>query len=191
MPVLRTYPFVRIWHAGCSTGEEVYSLAILLQEEGCYDRCRIYATDINEAVLRAGRGRASFPLRRMQREHRELHRSRAAARVLARTTRRATTARCFDPSLRRTSSFAQHNLVTDGSFNEFHLILCRNVIIYFNRPLQERVHRLLYESLVRFGFLGLGSKETVRFTPHERSTRSSCRAPLPQGGVTWPARRLR
>ena len=167
VPVLRTYPILRIWHAGCSTGEEVYSMAALLEEESLYDRCRIYATDMNEDALhRAAAG--CFPLAAM-REH--------TARYLAAGGRRSFSEYysvrdrqvIFDRRLRRNVVFAEHNLVTDRSFNEFNAILCRNVLIYFSRPLQERVHRLLYESLGRLGFLGLGSKETVQFTPFERS----------------------
>jgi chemotaxis protein methyltransferase CheR len=167
VPVLRTYPMVRIWHAGCSTGEEVYSMAALLEEEGLYDRCRIYATDMNEAALQKAAA-GSFPLAAM-REH--------TARYLAAGGRRSFSEyysvrdrdAVFHRRLRRNVVFAQHNLVTDRSFNEFNAILCRNVLIYFNRSLQERVHRLLYESLGRLAFLGLGSKETVQFTPFERS----------------------
>jgi chemotaxis protein methyltransferase CheR len=166
-PVLRTYPMVRIWHAGCSTGEEVYSMAALLEEEGLYDRCQVYATDMNERALQKAAA-GIFPLPAM-REH--------TGRYLAAGGRRSFSEYyavqdrdvVFHPRLRRNVVFAQHNLVTDRSFNEFNVILCRNVLIYFGRPLQERVHRLLYESLGRLGFFGLGSKETVQFTPFERS----------------------
>jgi chemotaxis protein methyltransferase CheR len=165
VPVLRTYPAVRIWHAGCSTGEEVYSLAIVLHEEGLYERCRLYATDMNESVLaQAERGELSLAsMRENTRHYIEAGGKHGFARWYKTRDGRAVLA----PELRRNVVFAQHNLATDGSFNEFHLIVCRNVLIYFNRSLQERVHRLLYQSLIRFGFLGLGSKETVRFTPHE------------------------
>ncbi len=165
VPVLRTYPVVRIWHAGCSTGEEVYSLAILLAEEGLYDRCQLYATDISEAALRQAR-RGEVPLASMRentRNYIEAGGRQAFARWYTARDGRA----ALDPELRRNVVFAPHNLATDASFNEFNLIVCRNVMIYFNRRLQERVHRLLYRSLVHFGFLGLGSRETVRFTPHE------------------------
>jgi chemotaxis protein methyltransferase CheR len=165
VPLLRTYPAVRIWHAGCSTGEEVYSLAILLREEGVYDRCRLYATDMNETVLRQA-ARGEVPLATMRdntRNYIEAGGRKAFAQWYAVRDHRAV----LDPDLRRNIFFSQHNLATDGSFNEFHLVLCRNVLIYFNRTLQDRVHRLLYDSLVQFGFLGLGAKETVRFTPHE------------------------
>jgi chemotaxis protein methyltransferase CheR len=165
VPVLRTYPAVRIWHAGCSTGEEVYSVAILLHEEGLYDRCRLYATDMNDAILaQAERGELSLAsMRDNTRNYIDAGGKRGFARWYKTRDGRAFLA----PELRRNIVFAQHNLATDGSLNEFHLIVCRNVLIYFNRSLQERVHRLLYGSLIRFGFLGLGSKETVRFTPHE------------------------
>jgi chemotaxis protein methyltransferase CheR len=165
VPVLRTYPAVRIWHAGCSSGEEVYSVAIVLQEEGLYDRCRLYATDMNDAVL-AQAERGELPLASMRentRSYIEAGGKQGFARWYTARDGRAVLA----PELRRNVVFAQHNLATDGSFNEFHLVVCRNVLIYFNRTLQDRVHRLLYQSLIRFGFLGLGTKETVRFTPHE------------------------
>jgi chemotaxis protein methyltransferase CheR len=165
-PVLRTYPLLRIWHAGCSSGEEVYSLAILLVEEGLYDRCRIYATDMNEdALQRAASG--VFPLAAM-REHTARYQAAGGRRSFSEYYAVRNRDVAFDRRLRRHVIFAQHNLVTDRSFNEFNVILCRNVLIYFSRPLQERVHRLLYESLGRLGFLGLGSKETVQFTPYER-----------------------
>ncbi len=167
VPVLRTYPIVRIWHAGCSTGEEVYSLAALLEEEGLYDRCRIYATDMNEDALhRAARG--AFPLAAM-RDHTVRYLSAGGRRSFSEYYAVRDRRVVFHRRLRRNVVFAQHNLVTDRSFNEFNAILCRNVLIYFSRPLQERVHRLLYGSLGRLGFLGLGSKETVQFTPFERS----------------------
>jgi chemotaxis protein methyltransferase CheR len=165
VPVMRTYPAVRIWHAGCATGEEVYSVAILLQEEGLYDRCRLYATDINEAVLRQAQ-RGEVPLSSM-RENTRNYIQAGGGHGFARWYKTRDDRAVLAPELRRNISFAQHNLATDQSFNEFHLIVCRNVLIYFNRSLQERVHRLLYDSLIRFGFLGLGLKETTRFTPHE------------------------
>jgi chemotaxis protein methyltransferase CheR len=165
VPVLRTYPAVRIWHAGCSSGEEVYSVAIVLQEEGLYDRCRLYATDMNDAVL-AQAEKGELPLASM-RENTRSYIEAGGKLGFARWYKARDARAVLAPDLRRNVVFAQHNLATDGSFNEFHLIICRNVLIYFNRTLQERVHRLLYGSLIRFGFLGLGTKETVRFTPHE------------------------
>jgi chemotaxis protein methyltransferase CheR len=165
VPVMRTYPAVRIWHAGCATGEEVYSVAILLREEGLYDRCRLYATDINDAVLRQAQ-RGELPLSSM-RENTRHYIEAGGGHGFARWYKTRDDRAVLDPELRRNIVFAQHNLATDGSFNDFHLVVCRNVLIYFNRTLQDRVHRLLYDSLVRFGFLGLGLKETMRFTPHE------------------------
>ena len=165
VPVLRTYPAVRIWHAGCATGEEVYSVAILLKEEGLYDRCHLYATDINEALLRQAK-KGELPLSTM-REHTRNYIEAGGGHGFARWYKTRDDRAVLAPELRRNISFAHHNLATDGSFNEFHLVVCRNVLIYFNRTLQDRVHRLLYQSLIRFGFLGLGMKETARFTPHE------------------------
>jgi chemotaxis protein methyltransferase CheR len=165
VPVLRTYPFTRIWIAGCSTGEEVYSLAILLSEESVYERCRLYATDINEAVIARAR-EGVFPLDKMQ-EYTENY-IRAGGRTsfsdyyLAKYE-----GALFDRALSDNVVWAPHNLVQDGAFNAFHVILCRNVMIYFDRPLQNRVHRLFYDSLERFGILGLGHKESIRFTGFE------------------------
>jgi chemotaxis protein methyltransferase CheR len=165
VPLLRTYPFLRVWHAGCSTGEEVYSMAILLEEEGLYERCRIYATDINEALLRKAE-EGAFPVSSMQVNTGNYQRASGRgpfSRYYAVKGERAV----FEPRLRRNMVFAPHNLATDGAFNEFNAVLCRNVLIYFNRGLQDRVHGLLYESLGRFGYLGLGSKESLRITPLE------------------------
>lgn len=165
VPMLRTYPFVRIWHAGCSTGAEVYSMAILLEEEGLYERCRIYATDIDEAVLKEAR-EGIFPLDGAQ-QYEANYRASGGQKSLSDYYTSAYGSAIFRSSLKRNVVFSQHNLAMDGSFNEFHVILCRNVLIYFARPLQERVHNLLYDSLSPFGVLGLGNKETLRFTPHE------------------------
>jgi chemotaxis protein methyltransferase CheR len=165
VPLLRTYPFLRFWHAGCSTGEEVYSMAILLEEEGLYERCRIYATDMNEALLReAQKGR--FPVSSMQVN--TANYLKAAGRgPFSRYYAVKGDHAIFEPRLRRNVVFAVHNLATDGAFNEFNAVFCRNVLIYFNKGLQDRVHGLLYESLGRFGYLGLGSKESLRMTPFE------------------------
>lgn len=165
LPRLRTYPFIRIWHAGCSSGEEVYSLAILLQEAGLYDRVRLYATDMNEVAL--GRARDGvYPLEEMKiyaRNYLDAGGSGALSDYYTAQYGRA----IFHGSLKKNIVWSQHNLVTDGSFNEFHVILCRNVLIYFDRPLQARVHRLLYESLASFGMLGLGQKESINFSERE------------------------
>lgn len=166
VPWLKTYPFVRIWHVGCSTGEEVYSMAILLEEEEIYDRCRIYATDINEAVINKAK-EGIFPLQ-MMKEYTENYLKAGGKRSFSNYYTAAYDNVIFRPSLKKNLVFAQHNLSTDASFNEFHCILCRNVMIYFRKPLQDRVHNLLFDSLVRFGTLMLGAKESIQFTPHEK-----------------------
>jgi chemotaxis protein methyltransferase CheR len=165
VPVLKTYPTVRIWHAGCSTGEEVYSMAILLQEEGLYRKCVIYATDISHEVLRKAR-EGIFPLATMQ-EYTSNYMKAGGNREFSDYYTAHYDNVIFHPSLKTNVVFAEHNLATDGSFNEFHVILCRNVMIYFNKTLQERVHNLIYESLSMFGILGLGNKESLKFTPRE------------------------
>jgi chemotaxis protein methyltransferase CheR len=165
VPVLRTYPFTRIWIAGCSTGEEVYSLAILLKEEDLYDRARIYATDINEAVLEQACG-GVFPLDKM-REYTENYIRAGGRRSFSEYYLAKYEGALFDRTLTENVVWAPHNLVQDRVFNQFNLILCRNVMIYFDRPLQARVHELFHESLERFGVLALGHKESIRFTGFE------------------------
>ena len=165
VPMLRTYPFFRIWHAGCSTGEEVYSMAILLEEEGLYDRARVYATDMNERVLRQARA-GIFPLERMQ-EYTDNYIKAGGRRSFSEYYTAGYDGALFHPTLLRNVVFAQHNLVTDRSFSEFNAILCRNVLIYFDKSLQTRVHRLFYDSLATFGVLALGGKETLRFSAFE------------------------
>lgn len=166
VPLLRTYPFIRIWHAGCSTGEEVYSMAILLQEEGLYHRCRIYATDMNEVVLKKAKA-GIFPLNLMQ-EYTQNYLKAGGKQSFSEYYTAAYDNAIFRSSFKENILFSQHNLATDGSFNEFNVILCRNVLIYFNQLLQERVHKLLYESIGMFGVLGLGHQESLKFTPHEK-----------------------
>jgi chemotaxis protein methyltransferase CheR len=165
VPLLRTYPFIRLWNAGCATGEETLSLAIVLQEEGLLDRTRIYATDFNAGVVDRART-AEFPLARMKSYTENYLRAGGTGEFSRYYTAEGPVAR-FSPALTENMVFAQHNLVSDGSFNEFHGILCRNVLIYFGNPLQKRVHELFHDSLVNFGVLGLGHKETIRFTPLE------------------------
>jgi chemotaxis protein methyltransferase CheR len=165
VPLLRTYPFSRLWVAGCSTGEEVFSLAIVLAEEGLADRVRIYATDINEAVLeRAKLG--VFPLEKMQEYTQNYIRSGGGRSFSEYYVARYDGAQ-FARSLVDGVVFAQHNLASDAVFNEFEVISCRNVMIYFAQPLQQHVHGLFYESLAMFGVLALGQKETIRFSPFE------------------------
>ena len=165
VPLLRTYPFIRVWHAGCSSGEEVYSTAIVLEEEGLLERSRIYATDINDAVLQQARG-GIFPLSRMQ-EYTENYIRAGGKRSFSEYYTAKYDGALFSPSLTKNTVFSQHNLVTDRSFSEFNVIFCRNVLIYFDRELQTRVHRLFYDSLVTFGILALGSKESLRFSQYE------------------------
>ncbi|HVQ38915.1 MAG TPA: protein-glutamate O-methyltransferase CheR [Pyrinomonadaceae bacterium] len=163
VPLLRTYPTVQIWVAGCSTGEEVYSLAILLQEERIYERSRIYATDISQAVLRRARA-GIFPLSAM-REYTSNYQLAGGANDFSDYYTAQYDSVIFSSSLKSNLVFSEHNLATDGSFNEFQVILCRNVMIYFNKDLQARVHNLLYDSLSMFGVFGLGNKESLKFTP--------------------------
>jgi chemotaxis protein methyltransferase CheR len=165
IPILRTYPFIRIWQAGCSLGEEVYSLAILLEEEGLYDRTLIYATDINEVSLRQAR-EAIYPAELMQKYTQNYLHAGGQRSFSEYYTARYDLA-MLRPTLQRNIVFSQHNLVSDAPFNEFNVILCRNVMIYFNRGLQERTHNLFHDSLAKFGILGLGSRESLRFMPHE------------------------
>jgi len=165
VPLLRTYPFVRIWNAGCSTGEETYSLAILLREEGLYDRARIYATDINEVVLEHARAGA-YPLDRM-RDYTENYIRAGGTEAFSAYYQADGKAARFDPALQEQIVFAQHNLASDAAFNHFNVIVCRNVLIYFGKPLQDRVHSLFYDSLETFGVLALGHKESIRFTELE------------------------
>ncbi len=167
IPLLRTYPFIRLWHAGCATGEEVYSMAILLMEEGLYERSRIYATDINEVVLKKAKD-GIFPLDRMQ-EYTENYIAAGGTRAFSDYYTAKYDGALFSPALTKNVVFSQHNLVTDRSFSEFNVILCRNVLIYFDKSLQEKVLQLFYDSLPMFGILGLGSKESLRSSPQEES----------------------
>ncbi|MDQ3623709.1 MAG: protein-glutamate O-methyltransferase CheR [Verrucomicrobiota bacterium] len=165
VPLLRTYPFIRLWVAGCATGEEVYSLAILLHEEGLIERTRLYGTDLSAAVIEKAKA-GIFPLSAMREytenylqaggrgEFSEYYASDAGHAVIAR-------------ALRKNIVFARHDLVTDGSLNEFNVVFCRNVMIYFNKVLQQRVHQLIYESLVPLGVLCVGRGENLRLTSHE------------------------
>jgi chemotaxis protein methyltransferase CheR len=163
VPRLRTYPSIRIWIAGCATGEEAYSLAILLQEEGLYQRTRIYATDLNEDSLAIAKT-AAYPLDRVRADESGYVHSGGHGRIADFYTASGPSAR-FRRELQSNVTWARHNLVSDGSFNEFHLILCSNVLIYFKPSLQERAHRLFYDSLIRSGYLGLGQREALIFCP--------------------------
>ncbi|HET9076102.1 MAG TPA: protein-glutamate O-methyltransferase CheR [Acidimicrobiales bacterium] len=164
VPILRTYPFIRVWNAGCATGEETLSLAILLHEEGLGDRVRIYATDINKDVVDRAR-RGVFPLERM-RDYTSNYISSGGRTAFSDYYKAVGEVAHFDPDLIENVVFAQHNLVSDADFNEFHLVVCRNVMIYFDRPLQDKVVGLMHRSLTRFGVLALGQKESLRFSTY-------------------------
>lgn len=160
VPFLKGLPEIRIWHAGCSTGEEVYSMAILLEEEGLGGKSKIYATDMNERVLKRAES-GMIPLQKMQ-AYTKNYILAGGKKSFSEYYSADSNGAYINKSLRKNMIFAQHNLVTDGSFNEFHVIICRNVLIYFNMELQHQVFRLFNESLSPSGFLGLGSKESVR-----------------------------
>ncbi len=160
VPVLKTYPFVRIWHAGCSTGEEAYSMAIVLKEEGLYDRATIYATDFNQyALTKAKEGIFSNGLIKEYTTNYQLSGGKEAFSNYY-TSHYDNV--IMNNSLKKNIVWANHNLVTDSVFAETHMILCRNVFIYFSKDLQDKVQRLFYESLVNGGVLCLGSKEGLR-----------------------------
>ena len=166
VPILRTYPSLKIWIAGCSSGEELYSFAILLQEEGLLERTILYATDINpEALLKAERG--VYPLDRVA-TFTENHRASGARRSLSECYTAGYDAAVFDRALRKNVVFSDHSLATDTVFGEMQLVSCRNVLIYFDRVLQDRAVGLMRDSLCRRGFLGLGSRETLQFTKYAR-----------------------
>jgi chemotaxis methyl-accepting protein methylase len=163
VPLLRYLPEIRIWHAGCATGEEVYSMAILMKEEGLSEKTKIYATDMNEIALSAAQ-KGAFPLKKMQQYTKNYLKSGGKMAFSEYYTTDHQFA-YFLPNLTENLIFAQHNLVTDSSFNEFHVILCRNVMIYFDNALQQQVHGLFYNSLADGGFIGLGSKESILGMP--------------------------
>ena len=162
LPVLATWPMIRIWHAGCSTGEEVYSMTIMLHEAGLLHKSVLYATDINPAVLESVR-HGIFPLAQMK-QYSENYILSGGRRDFSSYYTAQYNAAKFDDLLGKKIVLAAHNLVSDGTFNEFQLILCRNVMIYFDKPLQDRALHLFYDSLEILGYLALGSKETLKFT---------------------------
>jgi chemotaxis protein methyltransferase CheR len=162
LPVLATYPSIKVWVAGCSTGEEAYSLAILLKEEGLLDRAIIYGTDINAQSLRAA-ANGVYDLGRL-RGFTENHRRSGAMTSLSDHYHASGGSAIMDVALRRKITFSDHSLATDHVFSEVHLVTCRNVLIYFDPALQDRALQLFSESLIDRGFLGLGSKESLRFS---------------------------
>lgn len=163
-PVLHTYPYVRIWCAGCSTGEEAYSLAVLLEEEGLYQRSRIYATDINQEVLdKAEKG--IFPISGIN-EYRQNYLNSGGMRSFSDYFKAGYEDVEMHSALRKNMIFSHHNLAGDSSFNEFHLILCRNVMIYFKEYLRKRVIKLLFDSLAHYGVLCVGTKESIEYSDY-------------------------
>ena len=165
VPVLRTYPYPRLWVAGCSTGQEAFSLAILLREEGLYERCRIYATDINEAVLDQARN-GLLPLACLD-EYQHNYRAAGGIRALSDYYTCGKSWAVVDPAVLERIAVFRHDLARDASFNEFHVIFCRNVLMYFEPALRDRVHQLFRDSLVRFGFLALGQSESLHLSRHQ------------------------
>jgi len=167
IPVLKTYPFFKIWHAGCATGEEVYSMAILLEEENLLKNVMIYATDIDEVVLKKAR-EGIYELDRIK-EYTKNYQKAGGTGSFSDYYTANHRAAIMDSRLKKNMVFAQHNLVTDSIFGEMNLIICRNVLIYFDKDLQNRVIDLFQRSLVRRGILCLGSKESLNFSSHRQS----------------------
>lgn len=162
IPYLKTYPYVKVWHAGCSTGEEAYSTAITLQEEGFYDRVTLFATDFNAHALQQARD-GIYPLNKM-RDFTSNYQAAGGKRSFSDYYHAQYDSAILDQSLKHNITFAEHNLVTDGVFSEVHFISCRNVLIYFDKELQDRVLQLFCDSLVHGGILALGSKESLEFS---------------------------
>lgn len=166
IPVLATKPFIRIWHAGCSTGEEVYSMAILLHEANLLHKSLLYATDINPLVLSSAKS-GVFPLR-MMKQYSENYLASGGKQDFSKYYIANYGMAKFDSHFTEKMVFSQHNLVSDSSFNEFDLILCRNVLIYFDKELQDRALTLFDESLSPLGYMALGTKETMKFSTIQR-----------------------
>ena len=164
VPHLRTYPSLKVWIAGCSAGEELHSFAILFREEGLEDRTLFYATDINQEALETA-ARGIYPLERIA-AFTQNYRQAGGKASLSDYYTTGYGGAVFDKSLRERVVFSDHSLVTDAVFSEMQLISCRNVMIYFDKPLQDRAVGLFRDSLARGGFLGLGSKENLRFSAH-------------------------
>ena len=162
LPILSTYPFIRIWHAGCSTGEEVYSMAIMLKEAGMLHKSLLYATDLNPTVVESAKS-GIFKVSSMQ-QYSENYINSGGQKDFSSYYRANYNLAKFDDELKSKMVFSTHNLVSDSSFNEFQLILCRNVLIYFEKQLQSRVLELFDKSLDNLGFLALGSKESIKFS---------------------------
>ena len=164
VPHLKTYPSLKVWVAGCSSGEELYSLAILFREEGLEEKTMFYATDINGAALAKAEA-GVYDLQRIALFTKN-HRLSGGTGSLSEYYNAAYGAACFDKTLRRRTVFSDHSLASDSVFAELHLVSCRNVLIYFDRPLQDRAVGLFKDALVRKGFLGIGARESLRFNAH-------------------------
>ena len=164
VPHLKTYPSLKVWVAGCSSGEELYSLAILFREEGLEEKTMFYATDINGAALAKAEA-GVYDLQRLALFTKN-HRLSGGTGSLSEYYNAAYGAACFDKTLRRRTVFSDHSLASDSVFAELHLVSCRNVLIYFDRPLQDRAVGLFKDALVRKGFLGIGARESLRFNAH-------------------------
>lgn len=162
IPILKTYPFIKIWHAGCSSGEEVYSMAILLMEEGLYNRTQIYATDFNHQILRKAK-EGIYPISKIK-EFTANYQKSGGTKSFSDYYMAKYESVMFNSELKKNIVFADHNLVTDKTFAEVHMIICRNVLIYFNKDLQNQVLKLFTSSLLPGGYLCLGTKETIRFS---------------------------
>jgi chemotaxis protein methyltransferase CheR len=162
IPYLKTHPFIKIWHAGCATGEEVYSMAILLQEEGLYDRCTIFATDFNDSSIKIAKD-GIYRLDGVQKFTKN-YQAAGGKNSFSDYYLADYDSVIMDQSLKKNVTFANHNLVSDHVFSEMHLILCRNVMIYFDKTLQNRVFKLFSDSLSHKGFLCLGNRESLRFS---------------------------
>jgi chemotaxis protein methyltransferase CheR len=162
VPLLKTYSFIKVWHAGCSTGEEVYSMAILLHEEGLGDRTTLYATDFNQQALT--RAREGIFANELIRDYTANYQKAGGKESFSNYYTSSYNMAIMNQSLKRNIVWANHNLVTDGVFAEVNLILCRNVLIYFNRELQNKVQHLFFNSLINGGIVCLGSKESLRLT---------------------------
>jgi chemotaxis protein methyltransferase CheR len=167
IPLLRTYPFIKIWHAGCATGAEAYSMAIILQEEGLYDRTTIYATDFNQQAL--NRGKEGIFANSLMKEYTANYQLSGGKESFSDYYTSNYDNVIMNQSLKKNIVWANHNLVTDSVFAEVHMILCRNVLIYFDAVLQNKVQKLFHSSLINGGILCLGSKESLRFTDFNES----------------------
>lgn len=167
IPILKTYPFIKIWHAGCSTGQEAYSMAILLKEEGLYDRTTIYATDFNQEAL--NKAKEGIYSGKLMKDYTVNYQEAGGKEAFSSYYTSSYEMAMMEKELKKNIVWANHNLVTDAVFAEVQLVLCRNVLIYFEKELQSKVHGLFYESLNKGGILCLGSKESLKFGPFSNS----------------------